>query len=472
MSLHIYNTLSRKKEEFVPLVSQEVKIYHCGPTVYWVQHIGNMRAVFFGDIVNRTFQYLGYKTTFIRNYTDVGHLTGDNIGDADTGIDRMEKAAISEMSTPDQIAQKYIDMYTKDVQLLNTLIPSHSPRATEHIGDMIALIESLLASGYAYTTPEAVYFDTSKVENYTKLSGQKIEENVTGSGHGDVTKTSKKHPTDFSLWFFKVGPHANALQVWESPFRSTLVTNGLGFPGWHIECSAMSKHFLGPTFDIHLGGIEHIPVHHTNEIAQSECANGVEYVKYWLHNEHLLVDGGKMSKSEGTSYSLHDIVAKGYDPLVLRYFFLQAHYRSKQNFTWDALEASKVAYKKIATFLKSTSDTGNISKEYKEKFIAAISDDFNTAAALALVHELIKTRFVSDGDKKATLLDFDAVLGLDLSHLATADDFPELVRGLAEKRNKAKSEKDWELADKIRAELHDLGYSVSDTKDGYTIAKL
>ncbi|MEN9852312.1 MAG: cysteinyl-tRNA synthetase, cysteinyl-tRNA synthetase [Candidatus Parcubacteria bacterium] len=469
MSLTIYNTISKKKETFTSLLPNKVKIYHCGPTVYWVQHIGNMRAVYFADIVRRTLNYIGYEVILVRNFTDVGHLTGDNIGDADTGVDRMQKAAEREQSTPEQIAQKYIDIYNTDIRLLNTLPPTFTPHATEHIADMIQMVETLLDKGFAYVTPEAIYFDTSRVKDYTKLSHQKIDSQRNGSGHGDITNTSKKNATDFSLWFFATGAHTNALQIWKSPFVSPLVKDGIGFPGWHIECSAMSRHFLGDTLDMHLGGIEHIPIHHTNEIAQSESANDTEYVKYWLHNEHLLVDGEKMSKSTGTSYTLDDITAKGYDPLVLRYFFLQAHYRSKQNFTWEALTASSVAYKKILLFMQSDTVFGTVSEEYKSKFTEAICDDFNTAAALAVVHELLKSTQVSDSDKKATIRDFDIVLGLGFPTVVTQIEIPAIVKDLAEKRVVAKSQKDWELADRIRAEILELGYILTDTEKGYHI---
>jgi cysteinyl-tRNA synthetase len=252
-----------------------------------------MRAVVIADLVRRMFAYNGYDVALVRNYTDVGHLTGDNIGDADQGEDRMTKAVRRENSTPDEIAQKYIDIYKRDISTLNVLPPTHDPRATEHIAGMIDLVQELLKNGNAYTTDYAVYFDVTTYHDYTKLSGQQLAKQEEGEGHGSVTDPNKRNPADFAVWFFKAGTHANALQTWPSPFSSPLVENGEGFPGWHIECSAMSKAFLGSTFDVHMGGIEHIPIHHTNEIAQSTCANHAHFVNYWLHNEHLLVDGKK-----------------------------------------------------------------------------------------------------------------------------------------------------------------------------------
>ncbi|PLX21133.1 cysteine--tRNA ligase, partial [Candidatus Parcubacteria bacterium] len=341
--ISLYNTLNRKKEEFKPLRPNELSVYYCGPTVYWTQHIGNLRGAFCTDVITRTFEYLGYKVNLVRNYTDVGHLSSD----ADEGEDRMEKGAKRENLQPEQIAQKYIDIFENDSKELNIKQPSHKPKATEHINDMIELVSELIEKGFAYVTDLAVYFDVSLVTEYNKLSKQVVEKNISGAGSGAVRDDMKKNPEDFALWFFKAGTHKNAIQFWPSPFKSTLVENGEGFPGWHIECSAMSRHFLGKTIDIHMGGIEHIPVHHTNEIAQSEAANGCVFANYWLHNEHLLVNNGKMSKSEGTSYSLSEIKEKGYKPLALRYFFLQANYRSKQNFTWDALSASTKGYDRL-----------------------------------------------------------------------------------------------------------------------------
>ncbi|HTW96541.1 MAG TPA: class I tRNA ligase family protein, partial [Candidatus Methylomirabilis sp.] len=272
--LYLYNTLGRKKEEFKPIKKGQATFYYCGPTVYWVQHIGNLRGSFCADIVHRTLEYLGYKVKMVRNYTDVGHL----VSDEDSGEDKMEKGARREGLDPKEIAEKYIAVYEQDTKDLNILEPWRKPRATKHIKEMQAMVKTLLEKGFAYATPLAIYFDVAKFPNYTALSGQNLEKNIIGEGSGDVNDPAKKHARDFALWFFRAGVHANALQFWKSPFKSPLVKAGEGFPGWHIECSAMSKKYLGDTLDIHMGGIEHIPVHHTNEIAQSEAANGVKFV--------------------------------------------------------------------------------------------------------------------------------------------------------------------------------------------------
>jgi cysteinyl-tRNA synthetase len=464
MQIYLTNTLGHKKEEFKPITLGKVGMYHCGPTVYWDQQIGNMRAMVLSDLIRRTFLYNGYEVTFVRNYTDVGHLTGDNIGDADTGEDRMEKAARRENLSPDIIADNYIKTFNTDISSLNVLPSTHATRATHYIDDMIAMVQDLIDKGFAYITPHAVYFDVRKFPEYTKLSGQKLDRLESGEGHGSITDSDKHDPHDFSLWFFKAGAHANALQTWESPFVSPLVENGQGFPGWHIECSAMSKHHLGASFDIHMGGVEHIPIHHTNEIAQSECANGAHYVNYWLHNEHLLVDGGKMGKSEGNAYVMKDVIGKGYTPLALRYFFLQSNYRSKQNFTWENLSASETALKKLKNVLAKMPDGGIVSDSYKVLFNELINDDFNLAGGLATVWELLKNSNVSDADKKATILDFDKVLGLKLDEVIeeVQKEIPEHVQKLIDDRKTARENKDWATSDRLRAEIQALGFEVQD----------
>src|SRR3989339_1682830 len=298
--LKIYNTLSKKQEEFKPLKKDSVSFYQCGPTVYWVQHIGNMRAMVLADLIRRSLNYLDYKVKFARNYTDVGHLTSDE----DEGEDKMAKAAKRDQMPPEEIAQKYIAQFESDVKALNCLEPDYKPRATEYIKQMQEMVQGLIDKDYAYATDLAIYFDISKVENYTKLSGQKLDMNQADAGKGDVGDSAKKNSADFAIWFFKAGAHVNALQTW--PYKFSVqgkIIEGDGFPGWHLECSAMNYAIFGPTIDLHLGGIEHVPVHHTNEIAQSEAFTGEEFVRYWLHNEHLNVNGGKMAKSEGTAYS-------------------------------------------------------------------------------------------------------------------------------------------------------------------------
>jgi cysteinyl-tRNA synthetase len=362
MAIKLYNTLTRRKETFKPIKKNTVSFYHCGPTVYWTQHIGNMRGMFCSDIVVRTLNYSDYQVKHVRNYTDVGHLTSDQ----DEGEDKIEKSARQEKLSPQEIAEKYIKIFEKDTRALNLLEPTFKPRATQCIQEMIAMAQVLLDQGYAYSTDLALYFDVSKAKNYTQLSGQKLEEKLKGAGQAEVSDSQKKNPADFALWFFKAGRHKNALQYWSSPFKSPLVKNGQGFPGWHIECSVMANKYLGQTIDIHLGGIEHIPIHHTNEIAQSESANGVKFVNYWLHNEHLLVNNKKMSKSAGTAYSLDGIKEKGFNPLAFRYLLLQAHYRSKQNFTWPVMKSAQKGFNNLINQIKELGNKiGKINKEYQ-----------------------------------------------------------------------------------------------------------
>ncbi len=457
MNIKIFDTLSKSKREFKPIRKGEVLFYHCGPTVYWRQHIGNMRAMVWGDLVRRVLLYSGYEVRYVRNYTDVGHLSDD----ADSGEDKMTKGAKREKSTPKKIADKYIKVFERDLKALNVLDTNLKPRATEYVRSMIEMVETLLEKGFAYERESAIYFDISKAKDYTRLSGQKLDANLDNAGHGDFVDEGKKNPQDFAVWVFKTGIHKNALQYWPSPFESPKVSNGEGFPGWHLECSAMAKEFLADTIDIHMGGIEHIPVHHTNEIAQSEAVNGVKYVNYWMHNEHLTVKSDKMSKSEGTSFTVEDIVAKGYNPIVLRYFFLQAHYRSKQNFTWESLEASRVAYQKILNRLSSIEEEPSKPKvfdTYKKKFLEFIQDDFNVSGGLSVLWEVLKDRELNDKSKLYVALDFDKVLGLNLEEeisvlKGSQEVFPTEVRRLMEERKKAREEKDWTKADKIRKVL-------------------
>lgn len=470
--LKILNTLSKKKEEFIPINPPQATFYQCGPTVYWTQHIGNMRAMVLADLIRRSLDYLGYDVKFARNYTDVGHLTGDD----DIGEDKLEKGAKREGLSPKEIADKYIAQFEADVIALNCLEPDYKLRATEYIAQMTEMVQELIDKGFAYTTDLAVYFDVNKYieagHNYTELSGQKLDKNIIDAGKGEVGDAGKKSATDFAIWFFKAGTHKDALQTWEHEFKGIDQKIKSGFPGWHLECSAMNMEKFGPTVDMHLGGIEHIPVHHTNEIAQSEAANGAKFVDYWLHNEHLNVDGKKMSKSDGTAYSVADIIAKGYDPLALRYFFLGAHYRSKQNFTWEALDAASSALSGLKEKLAAISDNGkgSASKEHKEKFIAAIEDDFNVPSALSVVFDVLKSD-LTDADKSFTIINFDKVLGLELADVAKME-IPAEVSTLAEERQKARADKNWSESDRLRDEIISLGWQIEDAKDGFELKKI
>ncbi len=408
-NFQVYNTLGRRLEEFKSQQKKRATFYYCGPTVYWTQHIGNLRGSVCADVVHRTLAYFDYRVKMVRNYTDVGHL----VSDGDDGEDKIAKGAKREGLSPDEIADKYIKIYEADTQDLNILEPTYKPRATKHIQEIIKMISKLFKKDFVYLSDLAVYFDISKYPDYGRLSGQKASDKLGGAGRGIAQDDQKKNNGDFAVWFFKAGEHLRALQTWDSPFVSPLTNSGLGFPGWHIECSAMAKKYLGETIDIHMGGIEHIPVHHENEIAQSWGANdGAKLANYWLHNEHLLVDNQKMSKSEGTSYSLAEIKDRGFDPLALRYFFLMAHYRSKQNFTWEALGAAENGFKKLKNKIVSLgSKTGKINIDWQNRFKRAIGQDFNVSSSLALLSPLLKSD-LSEADKLATIKDFDKVWGL------------------------------------------------------------
>lgn len=470
--MKLYNTLTRSVEEFIPLEEGKVKFYHCGPTVYWTQHIGNLRGMTMGDILVRTMRRFGYAVSHVRNYTDVGHMTSD----ADTGEDKMEKGAKREGLSPDKIAEKYIGIFESDTRALNLIEPTAKPRPSKLIPEIISMVRTLLDKGFAYVTDFAVYFDVSKFPDYTKLSRQKLEENKAGAGKGDADDPQKKHFSDFALWILKKGAHANALQTWDSPW-------GAGFPGWHIECSVMAKKFLGDSIDLHMGGVEHIPIHHTNEIAQSEAANGVPFVRYWLHNEHLVVNQEKMAKSQGTGLSVAEVREKGIDPLALRYFYLTAHYRTRQNFTWEALQGAATAlseFRKIVTTLKSKAAERNTVSdekvikvdEFRKKFDEALENDLNTAAALAVVWEVLKSN-ISSQDKLDLILDFDEVLGLRLSEVAAGEDvqIPDDVKKLLATREEYRNARKFAESDKVRDELLSLGYVIEDTSRGPIVKK-
>jgi len=468
--MQLYNTLTKQLEEFKPIENGVVKFYHCGPTVYWTQHIGNLRGMTMGDLIRRSLMYVGYDVNYVRNYTDVGHLTSD----ADEGEDKMEKGAKREGLTPEAIADKYIEIFENDIKELNLLEPTHKSKATSQIDEIVEMIKILLEKKAAYTTPKAIYFDVTYAKDYPAFSNKKLEDQKEGAGKGDVTDPNKKHPADFALWFFKTGPHKNALQFWPSPFESSEVNNGEGFPGWHIECSVIAQTFLGKKLDIHMGGVEHIAIHHPNEIAQSEAANEVKFANFWLHNEHLLVNDRKMSKSEGTGFSLKEIKDKGFDPMDLRYFFLTAHYRSKQNFTWEALEAAKNARRKLVDTLQryKTQDQGNLIDEYKSKFIQTIEDNVNTPQALAVVWDLVKSQ-ERDMDKLTTILDFDKVLGLDLERSiqsqpqSISKEREEEIEQLIKEREQARKAKDFAKSDQIRDQLkHQFSVEIEDTPSG------
>jgi cysteinyl-tRNA synthetase len=465
-TIKIYNTLTRKKDLLVPIKGKKINLFVCGPTVYDFSHIGHARTYVMFDCFSKYLKQSGFNVSYLQNITDVD----------DKIIQRAREKGVSAKD----LAVAFEKEYLKDMKALGVTSVNKYARATSHIKEIISQVERLLKKGYAYKLADGIYFDISKFPPYNELNRQKIEENREGAGAGHVSDPEKRHQEDFALWFFKTGVHKNALQTWKSPFHSPDVKKGDGFPGWHIECSAMIRKFLGKTIDIHMGGIEHIPVHHTNEIAQSESANGVKFVDYWLHNEHLTVDGKKMAKSEGTAYSLADIKQKGFHPLDLRLLFIQAHYRSKQNFTWEALEAARTTRKnieeKIAALLPAVKklNTRSIDEQFAEKFNAALENDFNIPEAFALVPEILKSSLTAE-EKIATILDFDTVFGLELaeikpkeSHISTTPEIEQLLQ----EREKARKKKNWTQSDALRDELlKKYGLHVEDTANGQELRK-
>ncbi len=401
MTLKLHNTLTGKLEDFSPIEPGEVKMYHCGPTVYGPQHIGNLSMFVFTDILRRACEYLGYEVKQVINFTDFGHLSGDNEGDADTGEDRMTKGLKREGLEPTlenmlAMGKKYAGAFREDLDKLNVRTrETQFPYASEYVPQQIELIKELESKGFTYKTSDGIYFDTSKYSDYGKLGGlsKEMQARVTEN-------TEKKNPRDFALWKF------NELG-WDSDW-------GKGFPGWHIECSAMIKALLGETIDIHTGGIEHIPVHHNNEIAQSENANSKPLANYWLHRAHLQLAGEKIAKSEGNVVYLSEIIEKGFSPLAFRYFLLLANYRTPASFTWEALEAAQNAFNRLKKQVEALPDGGQVNAEYKRQFVEKIENDLNTPQALALVWTMMKDKDLSPADKKATAQNFCGVYGLGL----------------------------------------------------------
>lgn len=452
--MRLYNTKSRTIEEFTPLTDKTVTMYACGPTVYDYTHIGHMRKYIGDDVLRRTLSLLGYEVKHVMNITDVGHLTNDS----DTGDDKFEKKAIAEGKSVWDIAQFYTAYFNTTMEAVHVLPPTILAKATDHITEMIALNEQLIAKGFAYETNQALYFDTSKDPHYGELSGQKLADKEVAARDDVIIDPDKKNPADFSLWFKRVGKFADHAMYWPSPW-------GDGFPGWHIECSAMAMHYLGETIDIHTGGIDHIPVHHENEIAQSECATGHDFVHYWVHHDFLHVNGEKMSKSKQNFYTLDDINAHQINPVAIRLMFMQTSYRKPLNFTWDSLEVASQQLKKLQKFASHQDSTGTIQEQYKNDFIEGLSDDLNTAKALATVWELLGDNTVSEADKWATVLFFDGVLGLNLEHV-TKFSITDQAQKLITERDAARANKDYAQSDELRRQLEGLGYEVLDTAEG------
>lgn len=470
--MKLYNTLSRKKEEFVPINPPEVGMYSCGMTVYDYAHIGHGRKYVMDDILKRTLTTNGFKVKHVQNVTDVGHL----VSDADEGEDKMEKGAVKAGKTVWEVADFFTKHFYASMDKLNIIRPDVISKATEHINEQIALIEKLFERGFAYDTPEAVYFDTAKFDTYGELTGQKVSEKRIAVRAEVKTGEHKKHPSDFALWFKRVGRFESHTMHWDSPW-------GDGFPGWHIECSAMSMKYLGDRIDIHTGGEDHIPVHHTNEIAQSEGATGKRpFVKYWIHCAFLQVDGKKMSKSLENFFTVDDVEKKGFDSFALRYLYLTAHYRDPMNFTWDSLEAAQTALTKIKKQISNSRDSNrtNLSNEKNDKvetfrinFMKAVNDDLNTPQALAVLWEMLKSNIPSE-DKYDLAMSFDEVLGLDLgkvSEVSNVSKVPEEVEKLLAKREALRKAGKFEEADKVRLEIEKLGYRIEDTSGGSKIVR-
>ncbi len=464
--MKIYNTLTRKKEEFYPINKETVRIYSCGPTVYNYAHIGNLRTYIFMDILRRVLQYEGYKLKHVMNITDVGHL----VSDADEGEDKMVKTAREQQKSPWELAEYYTKVFFQDIEELNIQKPEVVPKATQHISEMIQFVQGLLEKGYGYETGDGIYFDIEKFEGYGKLSRINLDEQIAGA-RVEINE-EKRHPADFALW--KKAPKEHIMQ-WPSPW-------GMGYPGWHIECSAMGRKYLGDFFDIHTGGVDHIPIHHENEIAQSEALLGKPAVKYWMHGEFLLVDNGKMSKSLGNTYTVSDLKGKGFNPLTFRYFCLNAHYRNKLNFTWSAMKAAQTAYNRLISGAlehkkakegKNEVDT-EIINTFRNEFEEAIIDDLNIPKALGVVWNVVRS------EKKARalfdlLIEFDKVLGLDIDMAGEkVENVKEVelddeIKELIEKRKQARKEKNWKLADEIRDKLKEMGVTLEDTPQGVRV---
>lgn len=459
MVIKLYNTLSRKKEKFKPIHKGKVGIYSCGPTVYWYQHIGNMRSYIFSDLLKRVLIYNGYKVKHVINVTDVGHLTSD----ADTGEDKMEKAAKKEKKKAKDIANYYLGIFKDDLKKLNILEPDFFPKATEHIKEQIELIKKLEKKGFTYKTSDGIYFDSSKFKNYGKLGKLNIKELQEGKR---VKVGEKKHKTDFALWKFSE-KESKRQQEWNSPW-------GIGFPGWHLECSAMSIKYLGNSFDIHTGGQEHIGVHHTNEIAQSEAATGKKFVNYWMHGAWLLSKGEKVSKSKGGLYTLSELEKKGFAPLVYRYFCLTKHYKKPLGFTLSGLTSAKNSLnrlKEIVSKLDKSEKINNKNTKIAEKqFLEIINNDLNISKAIAFMWEILREDKLNDSEKYELVLKFDEVFGLKLDEVEKVKT-PSKISKLIKSREQARKKKDFKTADKIRDKIKKPGYVLEDTEKGVEVKK-
>ena len=458
MSIKFYNTLTKTKDEFKPLEGNTVRIYTCGPTVYKDASIGNMKSFIFMDTLRRMLKYNGYELKHAMNITDVGHL----VSDGDEGEDKMVKAAREEKKEPLEIAAYYTKKFLEDFDRLNIDRPEIICKATDHIQDMMNYVQKLLDNGYAYETSTAIYFDVSKLDKYGILSGINLNDQKAGA-RVDVDP-EKRNPYDFALW---IKAPANHLMKWDSPW-------GPSYPGWHIECSAMSTKYLGEEFDIHTGGIDLVPTHHENEIAQNKGACGKNPAHYWIHGEYLLINGGKMSKSLGNTYLIDDIIARGYSPLAYRLFNYSCHYRGKLNFTWEGIESANTSLIRLREgYQKHLNGNSNVSDEIiadmENRFHQAINDDMNMPLALSVVWEAVK--YPEKSPKIAQLLKkFDTVLGIKIDEVQETK-IPQEILDLVEERKQARSDKNWSESDRLRDLIAEKGYIVKDTKDGTEVLK-
>jgi len=463
MKLHLYNSLTRKKEEFRSIKPGEVGLYTCGPTVYNYAHIGNLRTYIFEDVLKRVLIYNGYIVKHVMNITDVGHLSGDR----DMGEDKIERGAAREGKSAWDIADFYAQAFKKDIAQLNILAPDIWVKATDTLPEQIALVRTLEEKGYTYRTADGVYFDTSQFKEYTKLSHQDLE--ALQEGARVERNPEKRNPTDFALW--KFSPKDSKRQMeWDSPW-------GVGFPGWHLECSAMSMKFLGEQLDIHCGGTDHIDVHHTNEIAQSEAATGKPFFNFWMHGAFLIIAGGKkMAKSAENFLTLENAFLRNdINPLAYRFAAFLTHYRKPMEFSDEGMEAARNGLLHLQNQVRQVVAAGKgsdnaIDAGFKSKFLAAVNDDLNMPRAMAVIQEMLKSS-ISDTEKLATILDFDRVLGFGLDQLDQEQALPEAVQKRVDARMKAREGKDFATSDRLRAEIEAMGYLVQDTKDGMKVIK-
>lgn len=477
--MRLHNTLSRRKEPFEPLDGKRAMLYTCGPTVYNYAHIGNLRTYVFEDVLKRALLYTDVPVLHVMNITDVGHLTSDS----DEGEDKMEKGARREGRTVWEIAEEYTDAFKDDIAKLHVLQPDIWCKATDHIEEQIRQVKQLIEKGYTYRTEDGIYFDTSKLDDYGKLAMLRPEELKAGAR---ISLGEKRNPTDFALWKFSPKDVKRQMEwIFSGPREGKLVTSEtvldeeerdtVGFPGWHIECSAMATKYLGEQFDIHCGGIDHINVHHTNEIAQAEAATGRKpWVRFWLHGEFLVLDKGRMGKSEGNFITLRTLTDRGYDPLVYRYFCLSAHYRQQLTFSWDALENARHGYERLKTKIldlkeRSTGAEGD-GRAHEEAFLSAVNDDLNMPKALAALWEMLKDESLSERTRVGMAEKFDEVLGLGIEEFGK-EDIPEEIVQLAEERERLRNERKFGEADAIRDAIREKGYVIEDKDDGHIIRK-